>query len=240
MTKKIKIFGIILVLTFSFMIFSKTGKANSGLRFLNNSNIELGIGEKSQLSFSKYAKKRIKKIVKWKSSNPEVANIKRNGKFEALSEGNTTISAKAKTVSGYAIICCTITVTTNETERINDKGTLDYSSELSSSSGYLASDVVKSDSAISSESTINGEKHVRTPEELKELITNNPDYRCSIEKIDEDIVKKEAELYFKNYENIYDPDPVAQMNPNDLTAEDFPDYSDYIDYCIYHNIPIKN
>lgn len=71
------------------------------------STISLKIGSSKKLSFTKKSKKKIIKIIKWKSANKKIAKVTSKGKVTGIKAGKTNISAvvKLKTGKKYTLKC---------------------------------------------------------------------------------------------------------------------------------------
>ena len=101
---------------------------------LDNSILELTIGQNITLSATITPDNTTDKTVTWSSSNPTIASVDNNGKVTALAAGTTTITA---TTSNGLTATCTVTV-------VPQTGTIDgIDYEIVIGSGEDGKDVVK-------------------------------------------------------------------------------------------------
>ncbi len=106
---KKKITRIVAVVTSMALLASGTqvsAKKSLPLSF-KRATISIKEGSSKKLTFSKKTKKKIKKIVKWKSADKKIAKVNSKGKVRGIKEGKTNISAVVKLKNGkkYTVTC---------------------------------------------------------------------------------------------------------------------------------------
>lgn len=78
---------------------------------LKKSKVTLTVGKTCKLKLKSASKKKVKKIVKWKSSNKKIATVTANGKVKAKKAGTAKITLTAKLKSGKKVkTVCKVTV----------------------------------------------------------------------------------------------------------------------------------
>lgn len=80
------------------------------------SKVTLKVGKTCKLTLKKASKKKVKKIIKWKSSNKKVATVTAKGKVKAKKAGKANITLIAKLKSGKKVkAVCKVVVSKKKT-----------------------------------------------------------------------------------------------------------------------------
>lgn len=111
--KKSRIYYIILViiLTFSFIIYIKTSSINITNMTISNHHLNINVYDEYTLKANVfYSNNTIDNNVTWASSNETIATVNNNGTIIALSSGTTIITAQATKNNNTKFVTCRITV----------------------------------------------------------------------------------------------------------------------------------
>ncbi|MBR0424887.1 MAG: Ig-like domain-containing protein [Clostridia bacterium] len=87
--------------------------------FLSSENVEMKIDEVAQLSYVLMPENASDYGITWKSANPSIAEVDKNGNITAVSDGTTTIICSAE--NGQMATCSVIVKPRSAIEQLNEK-----------------------------------------------------------------------------------------------------------------------